>query len=94
MQDSRPYHEQHRSLIPPNKQHQHIQDYHYRQHSDSFVNDLSRPLDRILGCNVDTYIDEHKEQYERALARWKNCTMEEWTAGADGNSLVTLVLLA
>ena len=37
---------------------------------------------------MDEFIEEHAEQYERAVERWKNCTMEEWIAGADGGCCV------
>ncbi|KAG6861622.1 hypothetical protein C0995_014061 [Termitomyces sp. Mi166 len=41
-------------------------------------------LTQLLGCEVDAYVEEYAEQYERAVERWKNCSMEEWIAGAEG----------
>ncbi|KAF9496683.1 hypothetical protein BDN71DRAFT_1430080 [Pleurotus eryngii] len=41
-------------------------------------------LDKLLGLDVDQYIESHLEKYEEAREKWKTCTMDEWTAGADG----------
>jgi hypothetical protein len=41
-------------------------------------------LDKLLGCDTDAYIEDHMEEYERAVNRWRECSMEEWIAGADG----------
>ncbi|KAG6821871.1 hypothetical protein H0H93_006929, partial [Arthromyces matolae] len=46
--------------------------------------DLPVGLDRLLGRDVNAYVEEHAEKYERAVERWKGCTMEEWIAGAEG----------
>jgi len=47
----------------------------------------SRTLDKLLGCDTDTYIEEHMETYQRAVSRWRECSMEEWIAGADGKRI-------
>ncbi|KAF7424557.1 hypothetical protein PC9H_009864 [Pleurotus ostreatus] len=41
-------------------------------------------LDKLLGLDVDQYIESHLEKYEEAREKWKTCSMDEWTAGADG----------
>jgi len=46
--------------------------------------DGSRALDRLLGCDTDAYVEQHMDKYEQAMSRWRNCSMEEWEAGADG----------
>lgn len=38
----------------------------------------------LLGHDLDAYADTHKSAYEVAKKKWTECTMEEWTAGADG----------
>jgi hypothetical protein len=48
--------------------------------------DGPRTLDKLLGCDTDAFIEEHTEKYERAVNRWRECSMEEWMAGADGKS--------
>ncbi|KAF4571191.1 hypothetical protein EYR36_008520 [Pleurotus pulmonarius] len=40
-------------------------------------------LDKILGLDVNQYIEGHLEKYEEAREKWKTCSMDEWTAGAD-----------
>lgn len=44
----------------------------------------SSAINRLLGRDVDLYIEEGAEKYERLAAKWRECTMEEWTAGAAG----------
>ncbi|KAH0585616.1 hypothetical protein H2248_008844 [Termitomyces sp. 'cryptogamus'] len=51
-------------------------------HVNYFTNNSSG-LTRLLGCEVDAYVDHHVEQYEQIVERWKGCTMEEWIAGAE-----------
>ncbi|KAG6885629.1 hypothetical protein C0993_012047 [Termitomyces sp. T159_Od127] len=51
--------------------------------SNYFMMNDSAGLSRLLGYEVDAYVEQHIEQYERAVERWKGCTMEEWIAGAD-----------
>ena len=41
-------------------------------------------LTRLLGCDVDAYVEDHEEKYERCVERWKGCTIEEWITGAEG----------
>ncbi|KAF8872588.1 hypothetical protein BD779DRAFT_332767 [Infundibulicybe gibba] len=43
----------------------------------------SHAIDRLLGCDSGAYIEDHWEKYEQAVAKWKNCSMDEWIAGAD-----------
>lgn len=42
-------------------------------------------LHRLLGHDLDAYVNTHMSTYEDAKKKWTDCTMEEWTAGADGN---------
>ena len=51
----------------------------------------SKHFDRLLGCSVDDFVEEHAERYQAAVERWKNCTMEEWIAGADGRCLYSFL---
>lgn len=41
-------------------------------------------LDKLLGRDADLFVDEHMERYHLLAAKWRDCTMEEWVAGADG----------
>lgn len=43
-------------------------------------------LHRLLGHDLDVYVNDHMSTYEDAKKKWTDCTMEEWTAGADGNA--------
>jgi hypothetical protein len=86
-------HRSHTPLTPPQdrgqgqgrNQHQE----HYQDQDVSMLDgdiDGSKTLDKLLGCDTDAYIEEHMEKYERAVNRWRECSMEEWIAGADGAS--------
>ncbi|KAK0193385.1 hypothetical protein F5146DRAFT_926491, partial [Armillaria mellea] len=66
----------------------------YRQHADneSFhdydPNTLSQgnnegALDKLLGRDANVFAEEHMDNYEVLIEKWKNCTMDEWIAGAD-----------
>ncbi|KAK0222812.1 hypothetical protein EDD85DRAFT_244999 [Armillaria nabsnona] len=66
----------------------------YRQHADneSFhdydPNTLSQgnnegALDKLLGRDANVFVEEHMDNYEVLIEKWKNCTMDEWIAGAD-----------
>ncbi|GLB44797.1 hypothetical protein LshimejAT787_1801340 [Lyophyllum shimeji] len=78
---------QHRPpLTPPDNEHVRQDSYFYHNHAALYqqtANDGPRPLDKLLGCDVDIFVEEHADQYERAAARWKQSTMAEWVAGAD-----------
>lgn len=37
-----------------------------------------------LGRDIEHYIAAHLDDYERAKARWTNCSREEWEHGAEG----------
>ncbi|KAG6824542.1 hypothetical protein H0H92_006515, partial [Tricholoma furcatifolium] len=41
-------------------------------------------LDSILNCHVDAYVAQHAARYERAVERWRGCSVEEWVGGAEG----------
>ncbi|KAE9406721.1 hypothetical protein BT96DRAFT_933916 [Gymnopus androsaceus JB14] len=43
----------------------------------------SDALDKLLGCQVDAYIEDHMEKYEQLAAKWRDCSMEEWVKGGD-----------
>ncbi|KAF5379835.1 hypothetical protein D9615_005764 [Tricholomella constricta] len=80
---------QHRQqpLTPPDNEDR-THDSYYQNDQQQHINtvdDGPRPsaLDRLLGCDVESFIEEHADQYERAVGRWKQCTMMEWLAGAD-----------
>jgi hypothetical protein len=47
-------------------------------------------LDRMLGKNVDAFVVERYEKYELACERWRDCTMEEWKKGAEGEFTLLL----
>ncbi|KAF8902157.1 hypothetical protein CPB85DRAFT_1322046 [Mucidula mucida] len=40
-------------------------------------------LNKLLGRDADLFVEEHTENYEILTEKWKNCTMDEWVAGAD-----------
>jgi len=75
------FHHQHRAPLTPPQHHTHYQ----QQQSDQDISmaDGSRPLDRLLGCDTDAYVEEHMGKYEQAMNRWRDCSMEEWEAGGD-----------
>ncbi|PSS34170.1 hypothetical protein PHLCEN_2v1787 [Hermanssonia centrifuga] len=41
-------------------------------------------LHRLLGQELDAYVDTHLESYEQAKKKWAQCSMDEWKTGADG----------
>lgn len=73
--------------------HQHRPQESYHRQPEVLTSDTLRPLDKLLGCNVDGYVEDHADQYERALGRWKHCTMEEWIAGAEGTAYTSVLLV-
>lgn len=44
-------------------------------------------LHRLLGQDLDTYVDTHVDAYDQAKKKWAECSNEEWKAGADGTIL-------
>ncbi|KAK0440180.1 uncharacterized protein EV420DRAFT_1486007 [Desarmillaria tabescens] len=41
-------------------------------------------LDKLLGRDANIFVEEHMDSYEALIElKWKNCTMDEWIAGAD-----------
>ncbi|KAF8629956.1 hypothetical protein AX17_005522 [Amanita inopinata Kibby_2008] len=41
-------------------------------------------LDRLLGLDANAYNGEYlAEKYEQAVVKWRNCSLEEWFAGAE-----------
>lgn len=40
-------------------------------------------LDKLLGRDANVFVEEHMDNYEVLIEKWKNCTMDEWIAGAD-----------
>ncbi|KAK0494026.1 hypothetical protein EDD18DRAFT_1107533 [Armillaria luteobubalina] len=40
-------------------------------------------LDKLLGRDADAFVEEHMDNYEVLIEKWKNCTMDEWIAGVD-----------
>ena len=41
-------------------------------------------LAQLFGQDLDTFVGEHLDAYEDAKKRWTECSIDEWTAGADG----------
>lgn len=41
-------------------------------------------LDAILGKPTDVIIEDYMEKYEALQVKWRECTMDEWVAGAKG----------
>lgn len=95
--DGRQRHSQPLTTPPPRNDHdQRYQRQHQyqTQYPDQDVSMLDgesdgpKGLDKLLGCDTDAYIEEQMEKYERAVTRWRECSLEEWITGADGKSLV------
>ncbi|KAI8974033.1 hypothetical protein BD414DRAFT_510165 [Trametes punicea] len=40
-------------------------------------------LYRLLGQDLDIFVEAHADSYEQARKKWAECSMEEWTKGAD-----------
>ncbi|KAK0214063.1 hypothetical protein IW262DRAFT_1466618 [Armillaria fumosa] len=69
-----------------------IRGYRRHQVNESFhdydPNTLSQDnsegaLDKLLGRNANAFVEEHMDNYEVLIEKWKNCTMDEWIAGVD-----------
>lgn len=43
-------------------------------------------LRRLFGQDFDKFVDEHVDAYNEAKKRWSECSIEEWQAGANGES--------
>ncbi|KAG6918421.1 hypothetical protein DXG01_014600 [Tephrocybe rancida] len=83
--DPRSVYDLHNQPISPSENNNNYRAQSFYHHSDGghMAVDIPGGLDKILGCGVNAYAEEHAEQYERAAQRWKDCTMEDWVAGAD-----------
>ena len=46
-------------------------------------------LRRLLGQDLDKFIEEHLGAYNEAKKKWAECSMEEWQAGAEGKLTAT-----
>lgn len=55
--------------------------YSYRPEHEH-VSPEPRLLDSLLGKDVDSYLKEHMAMYDKSVARWTECEMSEWVAGA------------
>lgn len=92
-----PEHRSHAPLTPQCHDQDEGQNHqHHEQYQDQDVpmldggGDELGTLDKLLGCDTDAYIEEHMETYERAMNKWRDCSMEEWIAGADGTPYTLL----
>lgn len=48
----------------------------------------SGELDALLRVNVDDVVRRNREKfYDENVQRWKNCSMEEWLRGPEGDQL-------
>lgn len=46
--------------------------------------DSKQGLYRLLGQDLDIAVEAHADAYEQARKKWSECSVEEWTKGADG----------
>ncbi|RPD52776.1 hypothetical protein L227DRAFT_617521 [Lentinus tigrinus ALCF2SS1-6] len=46
--------------------------------------DSKQALYRLLGQDLDICVEAHADAYTQARIKWSECSMEEWTKGADG----------
>lgn len=65
--------------------------YSYRP-EDEHVSPQPRLLDSLLGKDVDGYLKEHMAIYDKSVARWTECEMSEWVAGAGGDYLPSILM--
>jgi hypothetical protein len=72
------HHQDGRSSTPVEEQ------YSYRPEHEH-MSPGPRLLDSLLGKDIDGYLKEHMAIYDKSVARWTECDMSEWVAGADGN---------
>ncbi|KAI0686550.1 hypothetical protein C8Q76DRAFT_761452 [Earliella scabrosa] len=45
--------------------------------------DSKQALYKLLGQDLDIYVEAHADAYEQARKKWAECSVEEWTRGAD-----------
>ncbi|KAI0687797.1 hypothetical protein C8T65DRAFT_529433, partial [Cerioporus squamosus] len=45
--------------------------------------DSKQALYRLLGQDLDICVEAHADAYEQARKKWSECSIEEWTQGAD-----------
>ncbi|KAI0633929.1 hypothetical protein C8Q77DRAFT_1108513 [Trametes polyzona] len=45
--------------------------------------DARQGLFRLLGHDLDIFVEGHADAYEQARKKWSECSVEEWTQGAD-----------
>ncbi|KAG7444757.1 uncharacterized protein BT62DRAFT_1077522 [Guyanagaster necrorhizus] len=65
------------------RQHPGNESFHdYETHTLSQGNNEGT-LDKLLGRDANLFVEEHMDNYEVLMEKWKNCTIDEWVAGAD-----------
>lgn len=87
----------------PTSQGAHDDDHDYRRteshYEDTFpsqaqagVDGLAQPAHafrKLLGQDLNLYMDAHLNAYDEAKKKWSECSIDEWRAGADGASIKT-----
>ena len=49
--------------------------------------DSKQALYKLLGQDLDICVEAHADAYEQARKKWAECSVDEWTRGADGTPL-------
>ena len=51
----------------------------------------AQTIQKLLGQDVETYVNTHIGAYEDAKKRWTECSYEEWKSGAEGEVFCPMV---
>ncbi|KAJ7590269.1 hypothetical protein C8J56DRAFT_937223 [Mycena floridula] len=60
---------------------QHV-NYQQPEASQPAPNSNSSCMSRLLGQDIDAFLEGRADKYDEMCAKWKDCTMEEWNAGS------------
>ncbi|KAH9914138.1 uncharacterized protein B0H18DRAFT_141612 [Fomitopsis serialis] len=80
--------------VPDPRAHSQQPDRPYSRMSEAHVHPQAQPapldptgrgeaLYKLMGQDLGEFVEGHVDAYEEAKKRWSECSMEEWTAGAD-----------
>ncbi|KAI0926632.1 hypothetical protein AcV7_005523 [Taiwanofungus camphoratus] len=54
----------------------------YADRPEQQLDDSGHAVHKLLGQELDVYVEAHVEAYDQAKRKWANCSMEEWNDGA------------
>ena len=54
------------------------------------TDDKRNAFEKLLGPNTDVFVKQNMEKYDLMVKKWSECSEEEWIAGDEGFSFLSL----